>query len=171
MTKNDSIIITDDGEVIDQSSLIPASDGASLKELIPYNRMGNIAKSTLTRLIWDKKNGIWTCSMGEFSELLIIPMAASELYAVWSEQVGKPLYYGVSKEEAQLAGNPEKGYRLAFVEKVIGPAYTDLFGLCLDFGEAVCKIGNLDKNATILVKGSNIVTTSFGPFYVPKIAR
>ena len=58
MTKNDSIIITEDGEVLDQSSLVPMGDGSSLKELVPYNRLTNIAKSSLTRLTWDKKRGL-----------------------------------------------------------------------------------------------------------------
>ena len=171
MTKQDSIIITEDGEVLDQSSLVPMGDGSSLKELVPYNRLTNIAKSTLTRLTWDKKRGLWTCSLGEFDALNLIPKAATELYAVWSEQVGKPAYYGTSEEDAAQYGEAEKGYRVAFAEETIGPAYGDFFGLSRDFAEAVCKFGATNPGNPIKVKGNTAINTQNGTFYVPKIVR
>jgi len=171
MTKQDSLIITEDGEVLDQSSLVPMEDGSSLKELVPYNRLTNIAKSTLTRLTWDKKRGLWTCSLGEFDALNLIPTAATEIYAVWSEQVGKPMYYGVDEEEATGFGLPEKGYRVAFMEETIGPAYGDFFGLARDFAEAVCKFGATNRGNPIKVKGNTAINTQNGTFYVPKIVR
>jgi hypothetical protein len=169
---NKSLIIDEDtGEVLDQTGLVPMSDGSSLRELIPYNRMTNIAKSSLTRLVWDKKKGLWQSSLGEFTDLELIPMAASEIYAVWSDVVGKPLYYGVSKEEAAPFGEVEEGYRIAFIEKTVGPAYADLFGMATDFAEAICKMGTNDKGKPIQVKGNESRSTSFGVLYVPRIVR
>lgn len=169
MAKNDSIIITEDGEVLDQVSLIPMGDGSSLRELIPYNQLSNIAKSTLTRLTWDKKNGEWSCSLGTFTELTLEPKAATKLYAVWTEQIGRPVYYGVSEEEALAHGEAEMGYRVAFSEAKIGPCYADFFGLTRDFAEGICKIAYGTEDAKIKVKGSTAISTSNGTFYVPKI--
>lgn len=171
MTKNDSIIITEDGEVIDQVSLVPMGDGSSLKEVIPYNRMSNIAKQSLTRLTWDKRIGVWKCSLGEFTELDLVPVAASELYAIWTEQVGRPAYYNVKEPESYEEGEVEQGYRVAFTEKIIGPCYADFFGMARDFAEAICKMGHANKDAPIKVKGSIAVTTGNGTFYSPKIVR
>ena len=171
MSKQSLIVDEETGEVLDQVGLVSIGDGSSFRELVPYNRMTNIAKSSLSRLTWDKKKGIWSCSLGEFDALTVVPMGATELYAVWSEQVGKPLYYGVDKSEAEEVGEPEKGYRIAFVEATIGPAYADLFGLTMDFGEAFCKMGTQDRDKPIVIKGANSISTSFGVFYTPKIVR
>lgn len=171
MTKHSEVIDNETGEVLDQSALVPMGDGSSLRELVPYNRMTNIAKQTLTRLNWDKKKGVWKCSLGEFTELSLTPKAATELYAVWTEQVGKPSYYGVDKEDASVYGQPEMGYRVAFMEATLGPCYTDLFGLSRDFGEAVCKIASYGKDEVIKVKGGDAISTSNGVFYAPKIVR
>jgi len=169
MTSKSLVVDQETGEVLDQSSLVPMGDGSSLKELIPYNRMTNIAKSTLTRLNWDKKTGEWRCALGAFTELVIIPKAATELYAVWTEQVGRPAYYGVSEEEAGEYGEVEMGYRVAFLEAKIGPCYSDFFGLTRDFAEGICKIAHSSDNAPIKVKGSVAVSTGNGTFYVPKV--
>lgn len=171
MTNKSLIIDEETGEVLDQTGLVPVGDGSSLRELIPYNRLTNIAKSSLTRLVWDKKKGSWQSSLGEFTDLELLPLAASEIYAVWSDVVGKPLYYGVSKEEAAPFGDVEKGYRIAFVEKTIGPAYADLFGMAIDFAEAFCKMAVNDKEKPIRIKGNDTRQTSFGVLYVPRIVR
>lgn len=170
--KNDkSLIITKDGEVLDNSSLVVMGDASTLKEVIPYNRITNIAKSTLTRLNWDKKAGVWRCSLGEFSELELLPVAASELYAVWTDTVGRPAYYDVKEPEGYEPEEWEIGYRVAFTEKVIGPCYSDFFGISRDFAEAVCKFHIQDREAVIKVKGATPVNTSNGVFYSPKIVR
>lgn len=170
MSKNDSIVITEDGEVLDQSALVPMGDIATLKEAIPYNRMNSIARTTLTRLVWDKKGGTWSCSLGEFSELKIKPVAASELYAVWTETVGRPAYYGTEKPEDFAAEEVELGYRVAFMEENLGPCYSDFFGLTRDFAEGICKRAVNNKDVVIHIKGSSVRNTSNGVFYVPKVA-
>jgi hypothetical protein len=171
MSTKDSIIVDEDGEVIEENSLVPVGDGSSLKELIPYNRMSNIAKSTLTRLNWNKKTGVWSSSLGEFSSLEIVPVAASELYAVRSEQGGKFIYYGVDENEAEQLGIPTKGRRVAFMEKENGASYSDFFGMTVPFADALCKIGTTYKGEPILIKGSDPVPTSNGVIHIPKIVR
>jgi hypothetical protein len=171
MTKQSLVIDEETGEVLDQSALVPMGDSSSLKELVPYNRMSNIAKSTLTRLNWDKKTGEWKCSLGSFTELTIIPKAATEIFAVWTEQVGRPAYYGVSQEDALGYGEPELGYRIAFLEAKLGPCYSDFFGLSRDFAEGICKIAHATENAPISIKGSEARSTGNGTFFVPKVVR
>lgn len=169
MSKNQSLIITEDGEVLDQSALVPVGDAGSLKEIIGYNRMKIIARTTYTRLTWDKRAGVWQCSLGEFTDLELKPVAASELYAVWTEQVGKPAYYGTDKPDTYDDDEIEMGYRVAFIEKSIGPCYGDFFGLSRDFAEGCCKQAANNDEAIVKVKGSRPVNTSNGTFYVPKI--
>lgn len=171
MTKDRSIIVDEDGLVIDQVALVPLGDASTLKEVIPYNRMTNIAKSTLTRLTWDKRVGVWKCSLGEFTELKLTPIAATELYAVWTSEVGRPQYYDVKEPEGYEEDEVEMGYRVAFTEEIIGPCYGDFFGLSRDFAEAVCKMAHHDKGKVITVKGSTTISTGNGPFHAPKIVR
>src|ERR1044071_6918495 len=137
MTDKSQVIDNETGEVID-SFLVPVDGPETLDNLIPYNKMTNIARQTLSRVKWDARGGKWTSDMGDSNTLTGTLVKATYLYAIWGEKLGEPKYIGF-EPPANSSEKPEIGYRLAIDSEEFGPCYTDLFGIASRKGSAACK--------------------------------
>ena len=171
MSDKEIVIDNETGEVMGGDyTNISGVTGETLAALVPYNRMTHIAKTALLRAEWDKKKGVWITDMGESSTLTGEMVKATEIYACWSSQVGKPDCMGFGPICPQHPDKSEMGYRLAIDSEEFGNVYVDLFGLAQRVGAAACKyaVANNDK---IAFDGSKAINTQNGTFYIPKIVR
>jgi hypothetical protein len=123
------------------------------------------------RVDWDKRAAVWVHSAYEDEQLTDLDarlIAAVLLYVKWSDVVGKPLCMDVGQP---CDGYPhDQGIRLYFDDTYLGQCTYDAFGLTYRFAQGVIKeAGN--NGGLFAVKGSKIINTKNGQFYVPSIAR
>lgn len=171
MSNKDQVIDNETGEVFGGDEFQgEAKTGETLAALIPYNRMLNIARATLTRMDWDKKEGLWVTDIGETDEITGEIIKATEVYSCWSEQVGKPTCQGFGPACPNHPETSQMGYRLAIASDEFGNVWVDLYGLAQSVGSAACKFAAA-SGGKIHFKGSKAISTQNGTFYIPKLVR
>jgi len=159
----------DTGEVYD-TFLVPVEGPETLDNLIPYNKMTNIARQTLVRIKWNSRTGKWESDMGDSNTLSGVLVKAAPLYAVWTDQLGKPSYLGFSPPE-NPTGEVSTGYRLAINSEEFGPCYCDMFGIVARKGSAACKVADKNPENRIKFNGSEALSTEYGTFYSPMLVK
>lgn len=171
MSEKTTIIDGETGEVTGEV-LYPEGNasGETLNALVPYNRSKIIARTTLTRMDWDKKAGTWVTDMGETDELTAVLVKATEVYSCWSDQIGKPTCQGFGVSCRLHPETSEMGYRLALDTEEFGNVWVDLYGLAQRIGSAACKHAEA-HNGQVNFKGSKVINTQNGPFHIPRIVK
>lgn len=171
MTKN-NVIDNETGEVFGSEALPDdsAQSGETIQALIPYNRMLNIARNTLTRMDWNKDSGMWVTDLGETDELIGEIIKATEVYSCWSHQIGKPTCQGFGPACPEHPDTSQMGYRLAIDTEEFGNVWVDLYGLAQRAGSSACKVA-ASNDGKISFKGSKAINTKNGTFYIPKIVK
>lgn len=159
----------DTGEVYD-TFLVPIEGPETLDNLIPYNKMTNIARQTLMRIKWNSRTGKWESDMGDSNTLSGILVKAAPLFAVWTDQLGKPSYMGFTPPP-ETDEDVSTGYRLAINSEEFGPCYCDLFGMVARKGSAACKAADKNPENRIKFNGSEAINTEYGVFYSPMLVK
>lgn len=157
------------GEVFD-TFLVPVDGPETLERLIPYNQLTNIARQTLVRIKFNTRTGKWESDMGDSNTLSGTLVKAARLYAVWTDQLGKPDYLGFELPQ-DPSGDVSLGYRLAMDSQEFGPCYCDMFGIIARKGSAACKVADKHPDKFIKFNGSEALNTEHGVFYSPLLVK
>lgn len=120
------------------------------------------------RLEWDKKSGGWKCETFESDGLPDVKLvAATTLWAQWSERVGQP-------NDMQVGVRPDgPGYDMGLrliIEIEDFLYYWDAFGVTFKCAQSAVRRAH-SQGGYFSFDGQKTITTRFGPFTIPTLSK
>jgi len=120
-----------------------------------------------TRLDYDKKQGFFHCEEFRSVKLSAKLIAATTIWAIWTEQIGQP--EGPIVAGAQPSARHEMGFRLILeIDDFL--YYLDCFGLMFKVAQSATRRAHKNEGMIYWVD-RKAVMTRFGQFFLPQIEQ